>query len=82
MARGWESKAIEDQIQERDSRLRRKDARYESSPVVRARGEQLESLRLSRARTLQQLQRATNKTHREMLERALGALDAEITSLS
>lgn len=36
-----------------------------------------ESIRLSRARVLDQLSRATNPAHRAMLERALRALDGE-----
>ncbi len=39
-----------------------------------------ESLRMSRARTLDQLSRATNPAHRAMLEGALRALDQKATS--
>ncbi len=84
MARGWESKAVEDQMQEQDAKLRdaTQAASYESSPVVRERAEHLEGLRLSRSRTAQQLARATNRAHREMLSRALRALEEEIEKLS
>ncbi|MCA1555756.1 MAG: hypothetical protein LC747_03600 [Acidobacteria bacterium] len=61
MARGWESKAVEDQIQEAEERLRRAaEPALDESPEARARRERLETLRLSRARTLDQLERATN----------------------
>jgi replication-associated recombination protein RarA len=85
MARGWESKAVEDQMQEQDAKLRGAETaapQYEISPAVRARNERLESLRLSHSRTDQQLARATNDRHREMLKRALSSLEKEIEELS
>jgi hypothetical protein len=83
MARGWESKAVEDQQQEAEERARRKEAGDEElSSEERARREQLGSLQLSRARTLTQLEQATRPAHREMLQRTLRALEAEIDELS
>jgi hypothetical protein len=38
----------------------------------------MESTRLSRSYTAQQLERATNPTHRQMLERTLVVLDARM----
>jgi hypothetical protein len=82
MARGWESKAVEDQMNEAEERPRRKqDAEDDISPEERARRERLGSLQLSRARTLSQLEQATRPAHREMLQRTLRALEAEIDSL-
>ncbi len=81
MARGWESKAVAEQIDEQD-KLTQQPTGYEASPDQRARREQLESLQLSRARTLAQLERATVAAHRTMLERALAALDAKIEEAS
>lgn len=81
MARGWESKAVADQLDEQD-KLIQQPTGYEASPDKRARREQLESLQLSRARTLAQLERATVPAHRTMLERALAALDAKIEEAS
>ena len=82
MARGWESKAVEDQIQEAEERARRtREAPRDESPEARARRERLENLRLSRSRTLDQLERATNRAHREMLQRTLRALETEIETL-
>ncbi len=83
MARGWESKAVEDQQHEAEERARRKlAAQEELTPEERARRERLDSLQLSRARTLTQLEQATRPAHREMLRRTLSALEAEIESLS
>jgi predicted DNA-binding protein (UPF0251 family) len=82
MARGWESKGVADQIEAADERALSRPEQYEVSPEVRARRERLESLRLSRSRTLAQLEGATRQAHREMLQRTLRALEAEIETLS
>ena len=71
MATGRESKAVADQMEQTGERA----SSTETPPV---RSDELEALRLSRARTLDQLARATNPHHRQMLERALSALDAKL----
>lgn len=83
MARGWESKAVADQI-EAAGEVGRDEVEKPSglSPEMRARYECVESLKLSRSRTLQQLELATNPAYREMLLRALAAVEAEIEELS
>ncbi|MGI8565245.1 MAG: hypothetical protein ACR2LZ_02055 [Pyrinomonadaceae bacterium] len=81
MARGWESKAVADQMEENDFREVENSGRPDASPAVRARRERLESLRLSRSRTLAQLERAGH-AHREMLTRTLHALEKEIADLA
>lgn len=82
MARGWESKAVEDQIEEANKRALKQSMPDELTPEQRARLDRLESLRLSRTRTLTQLERATRPAHREMLQRTLRALEAEIDELN
>jgi hypothetical protein len=81
MARGWESKAVADQMEEAEKDAHGKGARDELSPEERARNERLESLKLSRARTLDQLERATRQAHRTMLQRTLRALEAEMEEI-
>ena len=81
MARGWESKAVEDQIEQATERALRQKSLEDLSPAERARRERLESLRLSRAHTLTQLERATRPAHRQMLQRTLRALEVEIEEL-
>ncbi|HJQ35290.1 MAG TPA: hypothetical protein VJ866_24275 [Pyrinomonadaceae bacterium] len=80
MARGWESKSVESQQEEsfRDAEGRDLQA---LSPEERARHERLASLELSRARTLDQLERATSPAHRAMLKRTLLALERDIAEL-
>ncbi|HEX8889066.1 MAG TPA: hypothetical protein VF779_07805 [Pyrinomonadaceae bacterium] len=82
MARGWESKAVEDQIEEAEKRAQKRGAEDDLTPEERARRNRLESLRLSRSRTLTQLEQATRPAHRAMLQRTLQALEAEIDELS
>ncbi|MFL6209306.1 MAG: hypothetical protein ACJ74W_10680 [Pyrinomonadaceae bacterium] len=83
MARGWESKSVEDQQQAAEERARQREAApLEDSPAARARRERIETLRLSRARTLDQLEHATNRAHRAMLQRTLRALETEIEEVS
>ena len=76
MARGWESKAIEDQQQEVE---RRRDAGgpRESSATDRRR-----TLELARAQTARQLALARTATQRTALERAIADLDAQLQSVS
>ena len=81
MARGWESKAVESQLEEKSARDLGRAAAHDDSPGARARRERLESLRLARARTLDQLERAATPAHREMLKRTLLALEREAAEL-
>jgi len=77
MARGWESKAVADQIEQVESRQR--DARKPSpTPEQRKLQEQLESLKLSRSRLLQQLEHARHPSHRDILLNGLKAVEKEI----
>jgi TATA-binding protein-associated factor Taf7 len=81
MARGWESKAIADQIEEQESREQHV-CKPESSPEQRVLKERLDSLKLSRSRLLQQLERATHPAHRNVLLNGLKAVEKEIEEVS
>ena len=81
MARGWESKSVESQ-QEESLREPAERELQDLSPEGRARRERLASLELSRARTLDQLERATGAAHRAMLKRTLLALERDIAEQS
>ena len=81
MARGWESKAVADQIEEEESR--QQDARNPApSPEQRKLKEQLESLKLSRSRLLQQLDHAKHPAHRDVLLNGLKAVEKEIEEVN
>jgi polyribonucleotide nucleotidyltransferase len=82
MARGW-GKDAEDVEQEAEERARQRAApKINDSPGARERRERQEALRLSRARTLEQLERSTNRAHREMLQRTLRSLEAELETVN
>jgi hypothetical protein len=81
MARGWESKSIEDQIEEAQ---RSQDA---SEGVVRSseereRERKVESLKLERSRLTEQLNRARSETYQQMIRQSLKAIEEEIAALS
>ena len=82
MARGWESKSVADQMEEGEQRPVERAPRSDHTPEARQRREQLESLKLSRSRTLAQLERATSPAYRQMLERALQTLEQQLEELS
>jgi hypothetical protein len=70
-------------MDERDARETGERAAFEElSPELRARRERLDALLMSRARTLEQMERAGAPAHREMLKRTLLALEREIAHLS
>lgn len=82
MARGWESKSVADQIEEGDQRVPEHAPALDLSPEARLRRQHLESLKLSRSRTLAQLDRVTSPAYRVMLEKALRKLEQEMEDIS
>jgi len=81
MARGWESKAVADQIEEGESRQQH-SSKTEITREQRVLKERLESLQLSRSRLLQQLEHATHPAHRNVLLNGLKAVEREIEEVS
>ena len=81
MARGWESKAIEAQQQDRAMGGAKKAGR-EVTADERARAERRRTLELARARTLADLAAATVEGHRAMLQRALASIEDQLRDLS
>jgi hypothetical protein len=79
MARGWESKSVEEQ-QSQAAALEQKPG-PRPTPGQLSRQRQRQGLLLSRARVLQQLETAQNSQHRDMLEGALADLDARLAQL-
>ena len=80
MARGWESKAVEGQVQEFESKESRTQRRQLSQDQKEMR-RRIEILILSRARVEKELQSSENPRYREQLNRALLDLDAQIAKL-
>jgi hypothetical protein len=80
MARGWESKAVEGQVQEfesKESRTQKQQLSQDQKEIRR----KIEILLLSRARVEKELQSSENPRYREQLNRALIDLDAQIAKL-
>ncbi|MFY9802555.1 MAG: hypothetical protein WA211_17785 [Candidatus Acidiferrales bacterium] len=80
MARGWESKAVEGQVQEFQSKEERQTKKQLSQVQIETR-RQREVLLLSRARVERQLQSNQDPRYREQLTRALADLDAQLAKL-
>ena len=81
MARGWESKAVADQIEEGEAR-REQPSKTEATKEQRMLKERLDSLKLSRSRLLQQLEHARHPAHRNVLLNGLKAVEREIEEVS
>jgi hypothetical protein len=80
MARGWESKSVESQIESAESR--RTASRASEIDVIEAeRIHQRHSLQLSRTRVLRDLEHANNPRYRQTLEAALRHLDEKLAEL-
>jgi hypothetical protein len=78
MARGWESKSVE---QQQEIMLERQETvRTPISPEEQQRKRKREGLLLSRSRLTQQLQAASSPRHRQMLEQAIAELDRQLLS--
>lgn len=78
MARGWESKSVESQIEDAESR---KDRREVLTHEQRETRQKREGLELSRRRVLQEMETTRSEVRRASLEQALAYLDGEIEKL-
>jgi len=79
MARGWESKSIEDQ--QAAAVEARKPAKPPMTPEQVTRQKQRDGLTLSRKHVLDRMRNAHNPSHRKMLEQALADLDHQLNRL-
>jgi hypothetical protein len=78
VARGWESKSVEEQ---QAAAVVPTELKQRLTPQQLIRKRDLEALQLSRRRVLQQLASVHNPLHREMLEKALAEIDLRISHL-
>ncbi len=79
MARGWESKSVEEQ-QSEFNKPSTKPSQTES-PEARQRQARLQSLQLKRAHVAEQLRQAQNARFIELMQKELAYLDSEIGNL-
>lgn len=80
MARGWESKSVEDQINERNAEAQAPGKKM-PSPAEIQRHTKREGILLVRARTLSALDSTRNQRYRALLERTLAHLDSQLADL-
>ena len=80
MARGWESKSVEDQIQAREEAAATA-ARPKASPEELQRQSKRYGLEMIRTRTLMSLQSACDSRYRAHLERVLADIEAQLNAL-
>jgi hypothetical protein len=81
MARGWESKSIETQIdmaEDRSAIARAKVLSQVSLDLLRKK----ESILMSRTRVVRDLENAQNPRYRAVLSKALADLDAQLSTLA
>ena len=80
MARGWESKSVEDQVAAAEA-AKEARAKPHLSAEQRERRERRDSLRLSRANITTRLKTTTNPHYRQQLEKALEDLDQRLAAV-
>lgn len=80
MARGWESKDVESQVEETQN-PQKKAPGGPKSPEQVQREQQRKDLQLSRTRVLNDLASATHPNHRKSLEAALAYLEKQLSEL-
>jgi len=81
MARGWESKSVEDQMEEARRSQDEREWRVRT-PEEKERQRKIEGLKLERSRLAEQLERARSEAHQRMLRQSLKAIEEEIAALS
>lgn len=80
MARGWESKDVESQVEAARTAVGQSE-KGKRDPEQKKRDAERQQLQLSRTRILNDLQSASNPNHRKGLEAALAHLDQKISDL-
>jgi hypothetical protein len=80
MARGWESKSVEIQIEDASSTANSDDEKARGTQDVQL-GYKREGMMLQRARILQEMESARNPRYIKMLEEMLNHLESELQTL-
>ncbi len=79
MARGWESKSVESQIESFASC--RRDLKEQMNPEEAGRQRQKDDLLLSRKRVLHDIEQSKNPRHLKILKDSLAYLDTKLAEL-
>jgi phage terminase Nu1 subunit (DNA packaging protein) len=78
MARGWESKSVEEQIELANEKAASLKTEKKVNEADAAKKRELESLQLSRTRVIQDMASAVNPRYREQLQKSLDFLDEKL----
>jgi ribosomal protein S15P/S13E len=78
MARGWESKSVEEQIELAAEKAASLKNKKEENEADAARRREVESFQLSRARVIQDMERSSNPRYRDQLQKSLDFLDEKL----
>lgn len=81
MARGWESKSVEDQISSREAGKAGNGKRKRSVQEAELQAKR-ESILLARSRTVTAMESSRDERYRALLKRTLDHLDAELQKLA
>ena len=82
MARGWESKSVEEQQSELTAPPLSKEEKERQKKALNAeKSRKLQALKLTRARVMEQLERSSNERYNELLNRELAHIDEGIEAL-
>lgn len=81
MARGWESKSVEEQIALAAERAADIKSAKQTDEAEATRQRELESLQLSRTRVMQDIASSTNPRYKEMLQKSLDFLDEKLSQI-
>jgi hypothetical protein len=81
VARGWESKSVEEQISERQADLEFADKQMQADRRETEQRIRRESIRLARSHTLTALESTHDERYRALLEATLAHLDSELAKL-
>ena len=81
MARGWESKDVEAQLEAKKNVIE-SQAKAQKDAEQLARDQERRDLQLSRTRIVHDLETATHPNHKKSLEAALAHLDQKISKLT
>jgi len=80
VARGWESKSVEDQINEREAEAQRSSEKALSPSEIEQKLKR-EGILLARSRTASVLESTQDERYRSLLKRTLDHLDSELAKL-
>jgi hypothetical protein len=81
MARGWESKSVEEQQSLAQHQTISQEEKDNLSRQKAEKMRKIQALKLNRARILEQVERSTNDRYKELLGRELEHLEQELKQL-